>query len=148
MRKYLKGSYTVEAAVIFSTVFFVLAALIISMFYLHDRAVAQSAACEAAVAGSNFIKTEERKKAAETVKNLVGEERFLGSRNIGRSVAVGEKEVRAVWRGTYPIPGFTAKYLSGNEFTIYKTWNCEVLNPADAIRKLKGIGDLFIGGDE
>lgn len=146
-RRYLKGSYTVEAAVVFSITFFVLAALIICMFYIHDRAVAQSAACEAAVAGSNFTKAEDRREAAEKVRSLVGENRFLGSRDVGNSAAVGEKEVNAQWKGKYPVPGFAAKYLAGNVFEIHQTWSSRVFDSAEAIRKIRGIGELLIGGD-
>ena len=145
---YLKGSYTVEAAVVFSITFFVLAALIICMFYIHDRAVSQSAACEAAVTGSNYTKAADRREAAEKVRSLVGEKRFLGSRSVGSSAAVGEKEVNAEWNGKYPIPGFTAKYLAGNAFTIHQTWSSRVFDSAEAIRKIRGIGELLIGGDD
>ena len=50
----LKGSFTVEAAVLFSITFFVMGALILGTFYLHDCAVCQSVSCEAASAGSNL----------------------------------------------------------------------------------------------
>jgi hypothetical protein len=147
-KKFLKGSYTVEAAIVFSLTFFVLASLLIAVFYLHDCAVAQSAACEAAVAGSNFAKAKDRTEAAEAVKNQVGGGRFLGSRNVTSSTASGTKEVSAVWQGVYPVPGLAAKYLSGNRFTIRKTWKSQVLDAAEMIRKIKGIGDLVIGGSE
>lgn len=147
-KKYLKGSYTVEAAVIFSVLFFILASLILCMFYLHDRAVAQSAACEAAAVGSNFIKTQERQEAVASVKKQAGSKRFLGSRDIGTNVAVGEKEVDAVWRGTYPVPGFAAKYLSGGKLTIDQSWSSRIIDSADAIRKIKGIGDFISGGSD
>lgn len=147
-KHYLKGSYTVEAAVLFSLIFFVLAALIISVFYIHDRAVAQAAACEAAVSGSNQENPGDAREAAEAVKDRVGGSRFLGSRNVGSSIAVGEKEVSAAWRGRYPVPGFTAKYLTGNEISIDRSWNSHVFDSADAIRKIRGIGELLIGGGD
>lgn len=62
----LKGSFTVEAAVLFSITFFVMGALILGTFYLHDRAVCQSVSCEAASAGSNL---EHRRNAARQWKN-------------------------------------------------------------------------------
>lgn len=43
----MRGSYTIEAAVLLSMITFVLAALILTAFYLHDRSVCQSTACEA-----------------------------------------------------------------------------------------------------
>ncbi len=146
--KYLKGSYTVEAAVLFSVMFFILATLVFGLFYIHDCAVSQSAACEAASAGSNFIKASERTKAAEIVRDLVDERRFMGSRDVNRSVTVGKKEVNAVWQGTYPMPGFSMGYLSGNRFSVRGAWHAKVLNPADMIRKIKGIRDVLTGGND
>ena len=146
--KYLKGSYTVEASIILSITFFVLAACIICTFYLHDRAVAQGASCEAAQTGSNFMKPEENRKAADAVKNKNTAERFMGSRNLTANVAIGEKEVTAVWQGTFPIPGFAAKYLFGNEQDIQKSWTCQKTDPADTIRKIRGLGALLTGGEK
>ena len=40
----MRGSYTIEAAVLLSMITFVLAALILTAFYLHDRSVCQSTA--------------------------------------------------------------------------------------------------------
>lgn len=147
-KKSLKGSYTVEAAVVFSLTFFVLAALLLAVFYLHDCAVAQSAACEAAVSGSNFAKAEDRKAAAEEVKKQISGSHFLGSRNVTSSTTIGTKEVSAIWQGVYPVPGLAAKYLSGNRFAIRKTWKSQVTDAAEMIRKIKGIGDLVNGGSK
>lgn len=146
--KYLKGSYTLEAAVIFSVMFFILGTLIFCIFYIHDCAVAQSAACEAASVGTNFIKSDERKKAAEIVKDLVDGRRFMGSRNVKQRIAVGTKDVNAVWQGTYPMPGFSTGYLFGNKFSVRGAWSAKVLDPADMIRKIKGIGDVLTGGND
>ena len=138
-----QGSYTVEAAVLFSLTFLVLAALLICMFYCHDRAVSQSAACEAAVSAGNFAKAEQRREAADAVRAQVRAERFLGSRNVAGQAAIGEREVSAQWQGEYPVPGFAARYLSGGSLSVSRSWRCTVLDPADTIRKIKGLGDLL-----
>lgn len=137
-----------EASVVISVSFFVLAALMFVMFLLHDRCVAQSASCEAAAAASNFSKTEEQRSAAEAVTKQVSGERFMGSGNAGGHVSVGEKEAVAVWEGTCSVPGFAAKYLSGNDFSIRGSWSSKLMAPAETIRKIKGIGTTLIGGDD
>jgi hypothetical protein len=141
-RKTLKGSYTVEAAIIVSLTIFVLASLIISAFYLHDRCVLQGAACEAASAGSIFATSEERSEAAAKVKNQVTASRLLGSKKLDGYATVGSKESKAAWSSSYPIPGFAAKYLMGNQLSISASWTCQILNPSKLIRKIRGVSDL------
>ena len=45
-RAFWKGSYTVEAALVFPIILFVLAALLILAFYVHDRGILQGLAKE------------------------------------------------------------------------------------------------------
>ena len=80
-RAFWKGSYTVEAALVFPIILFVLAALLILAFYVHDRGILQGLACETAVAGGNYITENERKAAANQVRNQAGPERLMGSRS-------------------------------------------------------------------
>ena len=139
----MKGSYTVEAAIVVTVTIFVLASLLICTFYVHDRAVMQGLVCEAASAGSSFITEEERKEAIQGV-----EERFLGSRGLDGSAASGSKSVTVSWKAGYPVPGFAAAYLSRGELDYKRSWTCKILNPADLIRKIKGAGELLTGGDK
>lgn len=143
----LQGSYTVEAAVVVSLVFFVLAALILCTFYVHDRAVFQSAACEASSAGNNFITAKERKEAMSEVKQRMTQSRFLGSKNIKGNTATGKKEASSSWSAVYPFPGFVMKFISGGRLEIRKSWSSKILNPADTIRMIRGVGEL-IGAEE
>ncbi len=146
-KKFLRGSYTVEASVVVTMAMFVLAALILCTFYIHDRATLQAAVCEAASVGSNFATEKERKEAAQKVAGRVHEGRFLGSRNLNGNTALGSREATALWSAEYPIPGFAANYLAGGKLEIQRTWTCRILNPASTIRKIKGAGELLTGGD-
>lgn len=144
--RFWKGSYTVEAAAVLSVTFFVLGALILCTFYLHDRAVCQSAACEAAAAGSNFATEKERSRAAASVKKQLNKGRLLGSRNVKSSTTAGTKESLASWSAEYPIPGFAIRYFSGNQRSISVSWTCRIPDPADTIRKIRGAAGLITGG--
>jgi hypothetical protein len=146
-RGYWKGSYTVEAAIIVSITVFVLGALIISSFYLHDRAVLQGAACEAAAVGSIFATEEERSEAAASVRESVTVSRLLGSRNLSGYATTGTSQSISSWSADYPIPGFAARYLMGNQLHISTSWTCKILDPADTIRKIRGVASLLNGGD-
>lgn len=147
-KKYLRGSYTVEAAVVMSLTVFVLASLILCTFYIHDRAVLQCMVCETAAAGSGFATDAERKEAAKTAAARIRAARFLGSRRLDGNAATGENEVTVVWNAEYPVPGFAAPYLSGNTIKVSKSWTSRILDPADTIRKIKGAGELLTGGDK
>ena len=147
-KKGWKGSYTAEAALVFSMTFFVLAALLITVFYVHDRSVIQAATCEAASAGTNFYTAKERQKAAEKVKGQLQQNRLLGSRNLRGTVSVGNKNVTSGWSASYPIPGLAAGYLNGNKLQIKTSWKGKVIDAADTIRKIRGAGALLTGGDQ
>ena len=141
--KYLKGSYTVEAAAVISLVFFVLGALLICSFYIHDKSVLQGMVCEAAAAGSNSATEKEQKEAVSSVKKRITASRFMGSKNLSGSVATGEKSTEASWSAVFPVPGFAAKYLTGNKLTIKKEWTSKKFDPAKTIRMVKGAEKLF-----
>jgi hypothetical protein len=141
-----KGSFTVEAALVVSVTIFVLAALIICAFFVHDRAVLQSAACEAAAAGSNFASAEDRSAAAASVKKRISAERLLGSRNLEGYAATGTKEATASWSASYPVPGFVMNYFADNQLPISVAWSCRIQDPADTIRKIRGAAELLTGG--
>lgn len=144
----MKGSYTVEAAIVVTVTMFVLASLLIGTFYVHDRAAMQGLVCEAASAGSNFATEEERKKAVQEVVKRINEERFLGSQGLSGNAASGSKNVTASWNAKYPVPGFAGGYLAQGSLDIKCSWTCKILDPADTIRKIKGAGELLTGGDK
>lgn len=146
-KKYLKGSCTVEAAVVVTMTVCVLASLVLCAFYIHDRAVFQCAACEAASVGSGFATDSERRRAALGIVQELKGQRLLGSRSLSGNAATGSREVTAVWSAEYPVPGFAARYLGGDSLEIRTSWTCKILDPADAIRKIKGAGELLAGGD-
>lgn len=145
-RAFWKGSYTVEAAFVFPMILFVLAALLILAFYVHDCGILQSLACETAVTGSNYMTENERKVAAEQVRNQAGPERLMGSRNSQGHVAFGRSEVYARYTAVCPVPGMVMRYLSGNQLQIAKSWQVHAVNPSDWIRKQRGIMRIRDGG--
>ena len=141
--KGMKGSYTIEAAAVFSIVIFVLGAFLFCTFYIHDKSVMQGAVCEIAAAGSNFSKEKERKEAAAEARKRISSDRFLGSQKIRSSASTGEKEVTASGNAVFPVPGFAMKYLADNQFFIQKQWASRILDPAQVIRKVRGAEKLF-----
>lgn len=142
-----KGSYTVEAALIFGMTFFVLAALLIVTFYMHDRAVMQAITCEAASAGSNFYRAEDRSDAAGRIQKQMKAGRLFGSKNLSGTAAVGSRESVSFWNASYPVPGLVMRYLTDNSLPIRTEWTSRILDPADTIRKIRGAGKILTGGE-
>lgn len=143
-----KGSYTVEASIVMAIVILVLAALIFAAFYMHDRAVLQGISCEIASAGRNAATQSERQKAMAALKNGFSSDRLLGSRQVSGQAEAGKKKVSSVWKGNFYFPGFVMKYFAGGHYTIHVSWNSEVVQPADTIRKIRGVRKLVIGGSD
>lgn len=135
---YWKGSYTVEAAAILPITLFVLAALILCSFYVHDRVVFQSIACEIVAAGSNCYTEKEQKTVIGDLKKDVKEKRFLGSRHISSNVSSGKKEINASFSASYPMPGMAVQYFSGGVLKIKKGWSGKKEDPAEMIRIIRG----------
>ena len=142
----LKGSYTVEAAVIVSVIIFVLGAFLICAFYVHDRVVLQSISCEAATAGCIFVTEEDRKSASEQISSSISAGRFLGSRDLNGNVICGKKQAVSTWHAVYPVPGFAAGYLVDNVLEISVSWTGKTIEAAEWIRKIRGAGKLLTGG--
>ena len=143
----LKASYTVEASFLMSITLFVLAALMICTFYLHDKAVMQAVVCEIASAGSNMATEEEQRQVTSDLKKNLTQKRLLGSRNLSGQVSTGKK-VSADWSGSYLVPGLAMEYFADNNLPIRVSWSSEKLRPADMIRKIRGVRKLISGGTE
>lgn len=134
----LRGSFTVEAAVVVSLTVLVLGALLLAVFFRHDRAVFQAMVCESAAVGSNFFDQEDGARAAKAVSGGISQERFLGSRNVAANSSVGTKTSSASGSSSYPVPGICMNYFSNGTLKIQCSWTSKVLDPAEVIRKIRG----------
>lgn len=117
MRIRVKGSYTVEASLIFPFIMGVVVFIIYISFFLHDRAVMKSCAYQAALKGS-LIRTstsdmaQEARKAAEY--NIDG--LLLVTEGLKTDVSVSGKEITVSYSGTLRIPqGILFMKIAGTE---------------------------------
>lgn len=105
MKKRLKASYTIEAALIFPLIMGVIVFIIYMSFFLHDRAVMKSCAYQAALKGS-LIRTSESDMRSEALKaaeyNIDG--LILATENIKTSVNISGSEVTVAYSGNLSIP--------------------------------------------
>lgn len=141
-----KGSYTVEAAVILPLTALILAAVILTAFYIHDRSCMQGIACEIASAGSNCITEEQRTERGAELRQRVKQQRFLGSRNLAVSVSSGKTEVNAKLEASYPVPGMVARFFANGSLPVQCSWKTKDVEPAKTIWQIRGVASILGGG--
>ncbi|MDO5344736.1 MAG: pilus assembly protein [Lachnospiraceae bacterium] len=135
----VKASFTVEAAMIMTVLLPVLAAVIYMVFYVHDAAVIQGAACETAAMGGNLLLEENRESVLQEKGNALVTERLLGTKAGSAVLSVGKDQISVHYKGSFKIPGLIAGLVTGNELSVEKTWNKKIFHPAEEIRKIRGL---------
>ena len=134
----LKGSFTVETALLMGIILPVLAALIITAYYVHDRGVLQAAVCESALAGEDLYLYDDRQSASQQVLQQEAENLVWGSAG-ALSVQAGEGNTAASGNASFPLPGIVKELLGDQAGNIEVSWNQEILESAKLIRKVRGI---------
>lgn len=104
--KKLKGSYTVEAAMIFPLIMTVIVIIMYLAFFIHDRCVLYTSAYEAAlrasmVRTSDADRTAVAESAAESLKN----QGLLRTEQIEKEVVVNGDNITVKMSGKFSIPG-------------------------------------------
>ena len=108
----VKGTYTVEAALVMSLIVFILAALLYLAFVLHDCAVLKGYLCETAACAAH-VGTEKEEEAGRTCLNRMTSKRFLGSRAISSSLQAGEDTITVSGSASYSLPGVVSPFFGG-----------------------------------
>ncbi|MBQ7724702.1 MAG: pilus assembly protein [Lachnospiraceae bacterium] len=105
MKKELKASYTLEASLLFPFILAVIVLIIYGSFFIHDRAVLDIAAYEAALRGSEVTDPDGDifSKVRDT-GNRETEGRLLATKNVSMDVRVDSKAVSVVYTGDFTIP--------------------------------------------
>lgn len=138
----IKGSYTVEAALIMSILIPLLSAVIYLGFYVHNKAVLQEAACRIVSTGS-LNQTEGRaSQAMEEIKQDV-----LGSRLIGMSGVQGDvsegSTLNASFSGSFYVPGLVMRFFCGNRMEITVNKSMKSVQPVKTLQKIRSIEKLL-----
>ncbi len=134
-RKGKKGSFTVEASLIFPFICFLLAVFVQTVLYLHDTSIFVSAAYEAAQKSAAWRNSSQREMelfAEKEVKALLENRRLAcSSYRVEAQVTAEKVQVR--------IEGST-DFLQGISFSAEK--EALRINPVDSLRMRKKIEDL------
>lgn len=142
----MKGSCTVEAAMIMPVVIAAIVIVIYSAFYLHDRTVLNGIAYKAALRGSQAGESDKDLMAAGARNMAVGfmEHRLLAARNVKVTARVEEGAVKVVCDGEFHIPtGMITGILSEKEMPrIRAEKRVEIREPTAFIRDCRKIMKL------
>lgn len=100
-----KASYTLEASLLFPFILAVIVLVIYGSFFIHDRAVLDTAAYEAALRGSEVTDPDGDifAKVRDTGKRET-EGRLLSTKNVSMDVRVDGKAVSVTYTGDFAIP--------------------------------------------
>ena len=144
------GYFTVELALLFPVIFSVLVLIIYTAFFVHDRAVLDSVAYEAALRGSGItyekadIEGKTRHEAQELLKN-----RLFITRDVRIEVKVDPMQVKVICSGNFRIPSglVWAPELRRKGRHIEVEGKAARLNPGQLIRDTRMLENIAkIGG--
>ena len=128
----MKGSLTVEAALLMAVVIPLLTALMYLGFYLHDKAWIKNAIREAAVCAS--VQTD-----ADTGVNDKG---VLWTKSLKADISVEKAQVTVKAEGSFLVPGLIAGYFADNRLILDDTVTKPVTDAKKEIQKWRNLWKL------
>lgn len=135
----LKGSYTLEAALLMTIILPLLAGILYLGFYLHDQAAIQNAAYELAVLGSLAGGEKDMQARMERRKQEICQETYLGIRGVKARVQMGKKKICVEIQGTFQTPGLVLRFFGEKQIRVRGASELAVINPANTIIRLNRI---------
>lgn len=136
MKKRIKGSFTVEAALLMAILIPLLTTLIYMGYYLHDRVWLQNAALETAV------KLSIKEDSASTDWNGM-----LWKEQIQKSATKQKNAVTVEVCGEFQMPGLAARFLTDGRLSLNYSVKKPVLHPKKEIQKWRNL-EIIKGGME
>ncbi len=109
----LKGSYTVEAALLMTLILPLLVGIIYMGYYLHDQAVMENGAWEFTTLCLRQERGEERDEKEQEIRS-----RLLGTKNVSIQVNKESSHVTALLRGNLSVPGLAMRFLCRNSLPL------------------------------
>lgn len=149
----LKGSYTIEAALLMPFLLGVLILMIDTAFYLHDRMVIEKAAGIGALRGSlqRQLSDLEIKDATEKECNELVKNKLLSVRNVNTSIKVTSKQVEVTMEGRVwmPLTGGITAWFHRPAFFIHacrKAVRLEQVKFIRGVKRIRALSEEFLTG--
>ncbi|MCR4738850.1 MAG: pilus assembly protein [Lachnospiraceae bacterium] len=150
MKKTFKASYTVESSLLFPFILMVIVLSVYAGFFIHDRAVMDAAANEAALRGSEITSPHGDifSKVRDTGQRET-EGRLLATKNLNMDIRIDGKEINVTYSGDFsipkgvvPVPGIDTGLAS-----ITVNGRSSRIDPAGFIRECRVVEE-HVGGKE
>lgn len=140
VKKYKKGSLTVETACIMPLILLVLMGILYLCFFVHNRAWLTAAAYESALSGSmeGIKKDGQVYETARMRSEALGNNGFFGAENLSAQTNVG-KNVQV----TYDLD--TIASFGGLSWHLRVEGNSSIVKPVSWIRKIKAASEVLKG---
>lgn len=134
----LKGSYTIEAALLMPLILGTIVILIYMSFFLHDRAVLREGAIILANRYSNeqHLSNDVIKQRLMEVSDEVINQKVIITKNIYTQITVKDKEIIVASSGEFQFPNMyiVGSIVNRHNFTISTNKVMKRLKPVDFIR--------------
>lgn len=136
LRKEMKGSYTIEAALLMGILLPLFTAVIYMGFFLHDRGFLQSAAFETAACIS--LRADEKDlEGGRLMQNLMAG-RLLGTRNTQAQASASERRTVVSGSGSFWVPGMAKQFFGTDGITLSAKVSLNQERPSRRIQKIRG----------
>lgn len=143
----LKGSYTIEAALLMPLILGTIVILIFTSFFLHDRAVIYEGAISLANKYSNEQKlsNDRIKQKLEAESRQVINDKVLCTKNISTQITVSNKEIIVKSQGNFYFPNmYVAQAVFRKQnFDIEVTKKMKRLDPVSFIRNCRKVEKII-----
>lgn len=143
----LRGSFTIEAALLMPIILGTIVILIYTSFFLHDRAVIYEGAILLANKYTNEqnMSDDKIKQNLEKEINQIINEQVICTRNISTEITVKDKEIIVASTGEFYFPNmYVAKAVFQKQgFHILVTKTMKRYNPVSFIRNCRKVEKLI-----
>ena len=133
-----EASFTVEASLLMAVILPVLVAVLLTGFYLHDRAYLQGITTELCGMGSNLRIYDDRESRMTRIRDRRLSHSLLWAGEAAGSVNCGEETVSADAGAGFPIPGITGHLMGDAKADLKAQWSRRLLRPTDLIWQIRG----------
>lgn len=137
----LKGSYTIETALLMGILLPLFVAVIYMCFFLHDKSFLQSAAFETAACVS--LHADEKNLDGNQALDGLLSGRLLGTRDIQRQVASDKQKVIVSCGGNFVVPGMTKRFFGREGLKTETALTMSLERPSRRIRKIRGAAKVI-----
>lgn len=137
----LSGSYTIETSLLMGILLPLLVGIIYMGFFLHDRSFLQCSAHEAASCASLHVDDTNIDVTTAAQKLIKG--RTLGTHDISADSAVGTRQVRVAYKGTFSFPGLTVPFFGQSASVIQSGITLNLERPSRRIQKIRGASKVI-----